>query len=90
MGRMRIKKKGDVTPFAKTLPFRMVLVLVTGTGLIVCIFQALGTYGVEGFSPTALGWTVGAAIAGLLTFYNVERVKDAEVPAATLKRLKKR
>jgi hypothetical protein len=90
MGRMRIKKKGEVTPLAQTLPYRMLLVLATGVALIVCAFEAFAVYRAEGFTPDAMKWTAAAAIAAASMVYNIERVKHARISPTTLKRMKRR
>lgn len=91
MGRLRIKKKSDdYTPLAKTLPYRLLLVLATGAAFFVCAFGLLAAYRADGFSPTALMWTAAAGIAAAAALYNIERLKEAQVPAATMKRMKRR
>ncbi|HEX4997092.1 MAG TPA: hypothetical protein VFY29_02635 [Terriglobia bacterium] len=90
MGRIKIKKKSGVIPFAQTLAYRMILVIVLVVAALVGLFLTLSYYRAEGFSPLALGWLMGTLIAAAAAYYNIERLKDARIPAATLKRMKRR
>jgi hypothetical protein len=90
MGRMRIKKKSAVIPFTETLAFRMIIVIALAVGFLIASFQALGAYRAGGFSTTTIVWGLASLIAVAGVLYNMERLKHARVPAATLKRMKRR
>jgi hypothetical protein len=90
MGRIRIKKKSAVIPLMETLAFRMILVIVLIAAGAVTLFRALASYAADGLSPTTVIWIAAALIIAASTYYNIERLKSARVPAATMKRMKRR
>jgi hypothetical protein len=86
---MRIKKKDAVIPFRQTMAYRLLLAMGS---LILLIFTVyfLMTYLRLGNTTgiiAAAGATV-IAVTGLL--YNVGEIRNAKVPASTLKRARKR
>ena len=90
MGRMRIKKKTGTIPFTETLAYRVILVFALVPTFLVAAFQALSNYRADGFSTTTITWSCAMLVAAAGAFYNIERLKGARVPAATLKRMKRR
>jgi ABC-type Fe3+-siderophore transport system permease subunit len=90
MGRMRIKKKSGVIPFTETLAYRMILVIALGLFFLVAVYQALRFYRADGLSPMTIALAVAALSAAAAALYNVERLKDARVSPAAMKRMKRR
>ena len=89
MGRMRIKKKDVVLPFRETMAYRLLLaagsiVLLLGTLYFVIRYLQSG-------NRTGLIVSIVAAVMAVTSlFYNLGEVRNAKVPAATLKRARRR
>jgi hypothetical protein len=86
---MRIKKKESVIPFRDTLAYRLLLATVSVILFMVTIWfliryvQARNQIGM-------IASVVAAVMIGTAVFYNLGQVRNAKVPAATLKRAKRR
>jgi hypothetical protein len=89
MGRLRIKKKDAVIPFRETMAYR--LLLATGSTVILMfsvyfLFHYIQSRNNVGLIASVLG-TVMAVTA---LFYNLGEIRNAKVPASTLRRAKRR
>lgn len=89
MGRMRIKKKDAVLPFRETLAYRLLLATVSVIIFMSTMFFLI-SYAQSGNRIGMIASVVAAVMAGTAVFYNVGQVRNAKVPAATLKRAKRR
>jgi len=89
MGRLRIKKKDAVIPFRQTMAYR--LLLATGS-LVVFILAVyfLWHYVQVGHKVGTIVSIAGVVMAITSLFYNLGEVKNAKVPASTMKRAKRR
>src|ERR1043165_9763696 len=89
MGRLRIKKKENVIPFRETLAYR--LLLATGSVVLFLItVYFLMKYAGSGNNVGMIVSALSAVMAGTAVFYNLGQVRNARVPASTLKRAKRR
>ena len=89
MGRLRIKKKDAVIPFRQTMAYRLVLAMASLVLLITTVYFLM-TY-IRSRNTVAIIASAAAAVmavTGLL--YNLGEVRNAKVPASTLKRAKRR
>jgi hypothetical protein len=78
MGRMRIKKKGDVKPFRETMAYRLLLVLVSILVVLFSMFEMITWYSVNN---TAFVISIAAAVLFTVTlFYNLERARHIPMP----------
>jgi hypothetical protein len=78
MGRMRIKKKGDVKPFRETMAYRLLIVLVSILVVLFSIFEMLTWYSVNN---TAFVISMVAGVLFTVTlFYNLERARHIPMP----------
>jgi hypothetical protein len=89
MGRLRIKKKDAVIPFRETMAYR--LLLATGSNVVLMfsvyfLFHYIQSRNNVGLIASVLG-TVMAVTA---LFYNLGEIRNAKVPASTLRRAKRR
>ena len=89
MGRMRIKKKDAVIPFRQTMAYR--LLLAVGS-LILLLFTVyfLTTYLRSGNTTGTIISAAAAVMAVTSLLYNLGEVRNARVPASTLKRASRR
>ena len=89
MGRLRIKKKDAVIPFRQTMAYRLLLAL--GSLLLVILTTYfLMKYIQSGNNVGMIVSVVGAVMAVTSLFYNLGEVRNAKVPANTLKRARRR
>jgi hypothetical protein len=86
---MRIKKKDAVIPFRDTLAYRLLLATVSVILFMVTI-AFLIRYAQSGNQIGMIASVAAAVMAGTAVFYNLGQVRNAKVPAATLKRAKRR
>ena len=89
MGRLRIKKKENVIPFRDTLAYRLLL----ATGSVVLFLTTVYffmKYAGSGNNAGMIASALSAAMAGTAVFYNLGQVRNARVPASTLKKAKRR
>ena len=88
MGRLKIKKKEAVTPFRQTMAYRMLLLTVS----IVLFIWTLYEMTISLMANNTLAFII-AVVMGILVafsvFYNLDRLRDAKIPAATAKRLRR-
>ena len=89
MGRLRIKKKDAVIPFRKTMAYRLLLALGSLILLMFTIYF-LTTYFRTGNTTGIIISAAAAVMAVTGLLYNLGEVRNATVPAATLKRAKRR
>ena len=88
MGRLRIKKKDAVIPFRQTMAYR--LLLATASLLLVVTVYFCDPLHSIGKQHRMIVSVAGAVMAGTALFYNLSEVRNAKVPASTLKRAKRR
>ena len=89
MGRLRIKRKESVIPFRDTLAYRLLL----ATGSVVIFLGTIYFLIRYARSGNKIGMIVSAlmaVVAATAVFYNLGEVRNARVPASTLKRAKRR
>ena len=78
MGRMRIKKKGDVKPFRETMAYRLLLVLMSILVVLFSMFEMITWYSVNN---TAFVISIVAGVLFTVTlFYNLERARHIPMP----------
>ncbi len=89
MGRLRIKKKDAVIPFRETMAYRL---LLAGASLVVLMFAVyyLWHYAQSGNNIGLIVAVAGSVMAVTALFYNLGEVRNAKVPASTLKRARRR
>ena len=89
MGRLRIKKKDMVIPFRQTMAYR--LALAAGSlVLVILTTYFLMRYIQSGNNVGIIVSIAGAVMAVTSLFYNLGEVRNAKVPASTLKRARRR
>ena len=86
---MRIKKKDAVVPFRDTLAYRLLLATVSVIILMGTVFFLI-SYAQSGNRIGMIASGAAAVMAGTAVFYNIGQVRNAKVPASTLKRAKRR
>jgi hypothetical protein len=89
MGRLRIKKKDAVIPFRQTMAYRLLLAAASVLILVVTVYF-FARYVRSGSNTGIVVSVLGAVMAGTSLFYNLSEVRNAKVPASTLKRAKRR
>jgi hypothetical protein len=89
MGRLRIKKKDAVIPFRQTMAYRLMLALGSLV-LVILTTYFLTKYIRSGNNVGIIISIAGALMAVASLFYNLGEVRNAKVPANTLKRAKRR
>lgn len=89
MGRLRIKKKDAVIPFRETMAYR--LLLATGS-LILLMFALyyLVSYAQSGNRIGLIVSVLAIVMAVTSLLYNLGELRNARVPASTLKRARRR
>jgi len=89
MGRLRIKQKDIVIPFRQTMAYR--LALAAGSlVLVILTTYFLMRYIQSGNNVGIIASIAGAVMAVTSLFYNLGEVRNAKVPASTLKRARRR
>ena len=89
MGRLRIKKKDAVLPFRETMAYRLVLAMASLVLLITTVYFLM-TYIRSGNTVAIIASATAAVMAVTGLLYNLGEVRNAKVPASTLKRAKRR
>jgi hypothetical protein len=89
MGRLKIKKKEAVMPFRQTMAYRMILLTLSILLFVWTLYEMV----VSLMANNTLAFII-AAVMGILAaftvFYNLDHLRDAKIPAATARRLKRR
>ena len=89
MGRLRIKKKDAVIPFRQTMAYRLVLTMGSVFLLLTTVYFVLTYY--RSGNNTGMIVAIAATIMALTALvYNLGEVRNARVPASTLKRARRR
>jgi hypothetical protein len=89
MGRMRIKKKDVVLPFRQTMAYRLLLAAGSMVLLLSAVYFVF--WYLRSGNRTGLIISIVAAVMAITSlFYNLGEVRNARVPAATLKRARRR
>jgi hypothetical protein len=89
MGRLRIKKKDAVLPFRETMAYR--LLLAAGSLVILLTTVYFLVYYLQLGNRTGVIVSIVAAVMAVTSlFYNLGEVRNAKVPANTLKRARRR
>jgi len=89
MGRLRIKKKESVMPFRDTLAYRLLLAAGSVFLFLVTVYFLM-KYAGTGNNIGLIASALSAVMAGTAVFYNLGQVRNARIPASTLKRAKRR
>src|SRR5688572_6718611 len=89
MGRMRIKKKDAVIPFRQTMAYRLLLAVGSLVLLLFTVYF-LTTYLRSGNTTGTIISAAAAVMAVTSLLYNLGEVRNARVPASTLKRASRR
>ena len=89
MGRLRIKKKDAVIPFRQTLAYRLLMATASVIILMLALYF-LVRYWSAGNNIGTIVSVVGAVMAVTALLHNLGEVRNARVPASTLKRAKRR
>lgn len=89
MGRLRIKKKDAVLPFRQTMAYRLLLATASLILLMVTLYF-LTSYIQSGHKVGMIASIAAAVMAVTGLFYNLGELRNAKVPASTLKRAKRR
>ena len=89
MGRLRVKKKESVIPFRETLAYRLLLAAGSVFLFLVTVYFLM-KYAGSGNNVGMIVSAISAVMAGTAVFYNLGQVRNARVPAHTLKRAKRR
>ena len=89
MGRLRIKKKDAVLPFRQTMAYRLLLAI--GSLLIVMVTVYFVIQYVRSGNNIGMIVSIAVTVMGVTALlYNLGEVRNAKVPARTLKRAKRR
>lgn len=89
MGRLRIKKKDAVLPFRQTMAYRLLLAI--GSLLIVMVTVFFVIRYIQSGNNIGMIVSIAVTVMGLTALlYNLGEVRNAKVPASTLKRAKRR
>ena len=89
MGRLRIEKKDAVLPFRETMAYR--LLLAAGSLVILLSTVYFLVYYLQLGNRTGVIVSIVAAVMAITSlFYNLGEVRNAKVPANTLKRARRR
>ena len=89
MGRLKIKKKGVVTPIRQTMAYRVLLVTVSGLFFIYTFVDLWRAY-LDNNTLAFIFAAILSVLAGIAIFYNLDRMLVAKIPASTAKRMKRR
>jgi hypothetical protein len=88
MGRLRVKKKESVIPFRDTLAYRLLLATGSVVLLLITVYFLMKYVG-AGNNTGMIVSALSAVMAGTAVFYNLGQIRNARVPASTLKRAKR-
>ena len=89
MGRLRIKKKENVIPFRDTLAYRLLLAAGSVVLFLITVYFLM-KYAGSGNNVGMIVSALSAVMAGTAVFYNLGQVRNARVPASTLKKARRR
>jgi len=89
MGRLRVKKKESVIPFRETLAYRLLLAAGSVFLFLVTVYFLM-KYAGSGNNTGMIASALSAVMAGTAVFYNLGQVRNARVPAKTLKRARRK
>ena len=89
MGRLRIKKKDAVIPFRQTMAYRLLLATASLLLVMVTVYFVI-TY-IQSRHQVGMIVSIAAAVMAVTALlYNLGEVRNAKVPASTMKRAKRR
>ena len=89
MGRLRIKKKDAVLPFRQTMAYRLLLAI--GSLLLVMVTVFFVIRYIQSGNNIGMMVSIAVTVMGVTALlYNLGEVRNAKVPASTLKRAKRR
>jgi hypothetical protein len=89
MGRLRIKKKDAVLPFRQTMAYRLLLAI--GSLLVVMVTVFFVIRYIQSGNNIGMIVSIAAAVMGVTSLlYNLGEVRNAKVPASTIKRARRR
>lgn len=89
MGRLKIKKKDEVIPFRQTLAYRMIMLVLSVLFFLFLLYEMVIAWSINHMGAFIIAAVPGVASAFAI-FYNLDHLRDAKVPARTLKRMKRR
>jgi hypothetical protein len=89
MGRIKIKKKEVVIPFRQTLAYRLMMLAASILLFVYLIYEMLMAWTVNNTLAFIIAG-IPAVVAAFTIFYNLDHLRDARVPARTLKKMKRR
>ena len=89
MGRLKIKKKEAVMPFRQTMAYRMLLLTLSILLFIWTLYEMTVSLMANNTVAFVIAVVMGILVA-FTVFYNLDHLRDAKIPAATARRLKRR
>jgi small-conductance mechanosensitive channel len=89
MGRLKIKKKEAVMPFRQTMAYRMILLTLSILLFVWTLYEMTVSLMANNTVAFIIAVVMGI-LAAFTVFYNLDHLRDAKIPAATAKRLKRR
>ena len=89
MGRIRIKKKGQVLPFRETVAYRFIIVATAAILFMIALYQFISAWGSDD-STRMIIYGLAAAAAAFLGMYNFAQMQNARIPKQTLQRMRRK
>ncbi len=89
MGRLKIKKKGDVIPFRQTMAYRMMVLTLSILGFVYTVYEMVMALAANNTLAFIIAAVIGVAVA-FTVFYNLDKLKYAKIPPKTAKRMARR
>ncbi len=89
MGRLKIKKKGDVLPFRQTMAYRMMCLTVSIIAFVYTVYEMVIALAATNTLAFIISAVIGVGVA-FTVFFNLDRLKYAKVSPQTAKRMNRR
>jgi polyferredoxin len=89
VGRVRIKKKDVPLPFRQTMAYRMLMLALSILFFVYTLYEMTVSLMANNTLAFILAVLVGLA-AAFTIFHNLDHLRDAKIPAQTVKRMKRR
>jgi polyferredoxin len=89
VGRIKIKKKDVPLPFRQTMAYRLLLLALSILFFVYTLYEMTVSLMANNTLAFIIAVLIGV-VATFAIFHNLDHLRDAKVPANTLKRMKRR
>ena len=89
MGRLKIKKKGEVIPLRQTVAYRLMCLTISVLGFVYTVYEMVMALAANDTLAFVIAAVIGVAVA-FMVFYNLDKLRYAKFPPKIAKRMARR